>query len=401
MKYIDVLVPNLPESVSNAQVICWHKKVGDNIKRGEILAEIETDKVILEVPSPIEGTLSAIKLNVGSSVVSTQVLATIDQKSLKNKSSESFLVKNKNENSIYLEPSPSIRKLMKANKVDISTFNKKYGKEQKITRENIIDLIEEKKLREEIQEEVRLEPELKKIDNERNHRTIERIKMTSLRKKISERLLFSQKSTVTSTTFNEVNMEHVLHLKEKYSNCFLKKYKVKLGLMSFFVKAVVESLKLFPDINASIDENDIVYYKYCDISIAVSTERGLMVPVLRNAENMDMYEIERKIKDFVVRGNTGKLSISDLTGGNITISNGGVFGSLMSTPIINPPQTAILGIHTIKKRVMVVEEKIVILPMMYIALSYDHRLIDGKMSIQFLLRVKEILEDFSRILLKI
>jgi len=399
MNDVDILAPEFPESVSNAQIISWHKNVGEHVKQDDILLDIETDKVILEVPALIDGILTSIITKSGEIIFSKQILGKIALQK-KEKVKNVFIEKDK---SIIkkkeLEASPSVRKLINQHNVDYTSIIPT-GKKGRLNRDDVLNIIKKDKVESDLNY---IEVEEKNVKNQQNFkkRNVERIKMSPLRMKMSERLLFSQRNMVTSTTFNEVNMKSILKLRENYKYKFEEKHKTKLGLTSFFIRAVVESLKLFPVINSSIDKDDIIYYKYIDISVAIATKRGLITPVLKNVEEMSIVDIEKKIKNFIVKGNIGKLSIDDLTGGNFTVSNGGVFGSLMSIPIINPPQTAILGMHNIIKRAMVIKDSIVILPMMYISLSYDHRIIDGKTSIQFLSRLKEILEDFSRILLHV
>ncbi|CAL4043049.1 Dihydrolipoyllysine-residue succinyltransferase component of 2-oxoglutarate dehydrogenase complex [Buchnera aphidicola (Anoecia corni)] len=399
MNEVDILAPEFPESVSNAQIISWHKNIREYVKRDDVLLDIETDKVILEVPALTDGILTSIIMKPGEVVYSKQILGKI---TLQKEEKLKKIVKEKNESvkkEKELEASPSVRKLIKQHGID-HTLIIATGKKGRLNRDDVLNIIKKDKVENSINC-IRGEEENIKNKQSYEKRRAERIKMSPLKMKMSERLLFSQRNMVTSTTFNEVNMKNILNLREKYKYEFEEKHKTKLGLTSFFIKAVAESLKSFPVINSSIDQDSIIYYKYVDISVAVATKRGLITPVLKNVEEMSIVDIEKKIKNFILKGNTGKLSINDLTGGNFTISNGGVFGSLMSIPIINPPQTAILGMHNVIKRAMVVENSIIILPMMYISLSYDHRIIDGKTSIQFLSRLKEILEDFSRILLHV
>ncbi|QCI19362.1 dihydrolipoyllysine-residue succinyltransferase [Buchnera aphidicola] len=399
MNEVDILAPEFPESVSNAQIISWHRNIGEHVKRDDILLDIETDKVILEVPALIDGILTAIIIKAGEIIFSKQILGKITLQ--KEENLKKIVVEKKKSliNKTELEASPSVRKLIKQHSID-HTLIVATGKKGRLNRDDVLNIIKKDKVENSLNY---IKEKEKNVENQQNYkeRKVERIKISPLRMKMSERLLFSQRNMVTSTTFNEVNMKSILSLRKKYKHKFEEKHKIKLGLTSFFVKAVSESLKLFPEINSSIDRDDIIYYKYIDISVAIATKRGLITPVLKNVEEMSIVDIEKKIKDFILKGNIGKLSIDDLTGGNFTISNGGIFGSLMSIPIINPPQTAILGMHNIIKRVMVVKDSIVILPMMYMSLSYDHRIIDGKTSIQFLSRLKEILEDFSRILLHV
>lgn len=402
--FIDIHAPELPESVINATIINWYKKEGDSITSNEILADIETDKIVLEVTSPAQGIIHSILKHKGSKICSKERIGiilnqqiTLDTK--KNQLDINPIQQDKKINSICIQKkflSPKLRRLSKSNNL-ISSYINKYDYTKLDIHANILKNDHQMKQNNLMTSQVN---NVNK-ENECFKRNQTRIPMSSMRKKISERLLESQKNMAMLTTFNEVNMQSIIKLRQKYKKMFEKKYKVKLGFMSFFVKAVSSALKFFPEINASIDNEDIIQYDYFDISIAISTSRGLITPVLKNVDSMRMSEIELKIKEFAIQGDTGKLQIEDLIGGNITISNGGIFGSLLSTPIINPPQSTILGMHTIKKRTMVINDNIQILPMMYLALSYDHRLIDGKQAVSFLIRIKENLEDVSRILLEI
>ncbi|XBC38478.1 MAG: dihydrolipoyllysine-residue succinyltransferase [Buchnera aphidicola (Melaphis rhois)] len=406
MNIVNILVPNLPESVTEATIISWFKKPGDFLKENDTLVEIETDKVVLEIPSPFDGTLKNIIVQTGQKVTSGQIIGELIPSPKKNNVSTHYQ-KSKNEifeNNTIFNPSvkhftPMIRRL-------ISTYNLKNvhiqgtGTKGRITREDVMQYVN-KNIKNTDINSIHDHKNRQEIKNNDRNRKIERVKMTSLRKKIAERLLEAKNNSASLTTFNEVNMEPILNLRREYGKLFEKKYNVKLGLMSFYVKAVIEALKAFPEINATIDQDDIIYYKYFDINIAISTPRGLIAPVLKNADLMSMSEIEQEIKILATQGRNSKLTIDQLRGGNFTITNGGIFGSLFSTPLINPPQSAILGMHTIKERPMVVKGCIKILPMMYLALTYDHRLIDGKESVGFLMRIKELLEDFNRIILNI
>jgi len=403
----DIKAPELPESIIDATVITWHKKEGDYVKCNDILVDIETDKIILEIPSPAEGIVKSIIKKKGSKVLSKEVLGKIlnikkeFNEKVKNFNKQNFVKKDSVINFDNIQKnflSPSLRRLSKINTSECSNIkpikpiNKKIYKDTNDFQEKMV-----------YQKTNSLISNLKDSPNKKEiyNRINTRIPMSHIRKKISERLLASQKNMAMLTTFNEVNMKPIMKFRKKYNKAFKKKYGIKLGFMPFFVKSVIDALKKFPEINASIDNNDIIRYNYFDVSIAVSTNKGLITPVLKNADLMNISEIEKKIQEFSIKGNTGKLTIDELIGGNITISNGGVFGSLMSTPIINPPQSTILGMHIIKKRPMVIDEEIKILPMMYLALSYDHRLIDGKEAVGFLIRIKDVLEDFSRVLLDI
>lgn len=388
MKKIDILVPDLPESINDATVIKWYKKIGDTVNSDDNIVDIETDKVMLEISSPCNGILNSIFKEEGKIVKPQQILGEIKKCDIK---------KDDLSNDLILEKK---NLLLKKNKNLISEKEKSkmaFAEKNKYLTPSIRRLIK-------IDLKNTFTPTLIEKENKSNNlnnKFEKRIKMSRLRQKIAERLLYSKNNTAMLTTFNEVNMKPIIVLRKKYSKIFEKEHGVRIGFMSFFVKAVVQALKKFPEINASIDEKDIIYYKNFDISIAISTPRGLITPVLRNAEIMTIPQIEKQIKEFSIKGAENKIDIKELIGGNFTITNGGIFGSLMSTPIINPPQTAILGMHAIQDRVMVVNGEITILPMMYLALSYDHRLVDGKEAVSFLVTVKNILEDFNRILIDI
>ncbi|CAL4326364.1 dihydrolipoyllysine-residue succinyltransferase [Buchnera aphidicola] len=395
MKKINIIVPDLPESISDATIVKWYKKIGDIVYCDDNIVDIETDKVMLEVSSPCDGELESILEESGKIVKSRQIIGYINHLDYvkKNITNNTIIEKKEDqlhEKNLITHYTPSTRRLMKINKINNDLQNIKTKSEIKNNHEKIT----EKKLNTNIANK-------NTIDLSENNNCQTRVTMSRLRQRIAERLLYSIQNTAMLTTFNEVNMKPIILLRKKYGEDFEKKHGIRIGFMSFFVKAVIQSLKKFPEINASIDQKDIIYYKNFDISIAISTPRGLITPVLRNAETMTMSEIEKKIKEFSIKGCENKIDIKDLTGGNFTITNGGIFGSLMSTPIINPPQTAILGMHTIQDRPMVINGKIKILPMMYLALSYDHRLIDGKESVGFLVSIKNILEDFTRILINI
>ncbi|QCI26766.1 dihydrolipoyllysine-residue succinyltransferase [Buchnera aphidicola (Thelaxes californica)] len=403
-KKIEIYSPVLPESVINATVSTWYKKVGDKIKYNDILLDLETDKVILEIPAPQDGILYKIIKPAGATVVSKDILGLLNVET--NTIHDVALIRHQkhkkieNNQVLTLSITPSARRLI--NTYDISIKNlRKICKDKKIT-----SAIVEKYIRNQLNSKQNISfKNCNQINipqqNLKNDKKTQRIPMSPMRQSICERLLQSKNSTVMLTTFQEINMQHIIQLREKYQNDFQEKNLVKLGFMSFYVKAITECLKQFPEINASIEGKDIIYYKYFDISIAVSTKKGLITPILKNTDNLSMSEIEKKIKSFVIKANEGKLKIEELIGGNFTISNGGVFGSLFSTPIINPPQSAILGIHTIKKRPVVINNMIKIMPMMYAALTYDHRIVDGKEAISFLKMFKNILEDYSRISLNI
>ncbi|KGQ42057.1 2-oxoglutarate dehydrogenase complex dihydrolipoyllysine-residue succinyltransferase [Gallibacterium anatis] len=398
----EIVVPDLPESVADATVATWHKKAGEFVKRDEVLVEIETDKVVLEVPAPIDGVLDAIVEEEGATVVSKQILGKL--RAVKEGEETSASV-NKTEptpsdrQQAAIEPestndalSPAVRRLLAENDLDPSKI-KGSGVGGRLTREDV-----EAYLASASKAPAAAAAEPTPVLAARSEK---RVPMTRLRKRIAERLLEAKNSTAMLTTFNELDMTPIKKLRKQYGEQFEKKHGVRLGFMSFYVKAVVEALKRYPEINASLDGDDIVYHNYFDISIAVSTPRGLVTPVLRDCDQLSMAEIEKQIKSLAEKGRDGKLTVEDLTGGNFTITNGGVFGSLMSTPIINPPQSAILGMHAIKDRPVAVNGQVEIRPMMYLALSYDHRLVDGRESVGFLVTIKELLEDPTRILLEI
>ena len=402
---IEVKVPNLPESVADATIATWHKKVGDIVTRDENILDLETDKVVLEVPAPADGVLEAILCIEGTTVRSGDVLARIAAGSAKvvpDVASASDKPLSAHEDNAT---SPVVRRLLAEHDVQPSQI-KGSGKEGRITKEDVVAFIASS--RNKANESPMKQGEA--VSSSRaaaapvvssSGREERRVPMSRLRAKVAERLLQAQHQAAMLTTFNEVNLKAVMDLRAQYKDSFEKKHGVKLGFMSFFTKAVVESLKRFPSVNASIDGQDIVYHGYYDIGVAVSTERGLVVPVIRDADQLSMAGIEQVIGDSAARARLGKLSIEEMQGGTFTITNGGVFGSLLATPIINPPQTGILGMHKIEDRPVVEKGAIVIRPMMYLALSYDHRLIDGKESVQFLVSVKELLEDPARLLLNI
>lgn len=405
MSSVDILTPVLPESVADATVATWHKKVGDSVQRDEVLVEIETDKVVLEVPASADGVLEAINENEGATVTSSQLLGRISLASEagtvtkeKIQQSESTPAE-RHSAAITTEDSttndnlsPSVRRLLAENNIDVEKV-KGTGVGGRITREDIDNYLKKQN------------SQVHQTGTDSSvalaNRSEKRVPMTRLRKRVAERLLEAKNSTAMLTTFNEVDMSPIMQLRKNYGEKFEKRNGVRLGFMSFYIKAVVEALKRYPEMNASIDGEDIVYHNYFDISIAVSTPRGLVTPVLKDCDQLSMGEIENQIKLLAEKGKEGKLTVEDLTGGNFTITNGGVFGSLMSTPIINPPQSAILGMHAIKDRPVAVDGEVLIRPMMYLALSYDHRLIDGRESVGFLVTIKELLEDPTRILLEI
>ena len=374
----EIKVPVLPESITEATVAAWHKKPGDYVELDDVIVEIETDKVVLEVPAEEAGVLSEITAEEGETVSEQQVLGLIDDEA-DSKDEQSKETQDQSEEKVE-ESSP-----IQNNEPEVIQENT--AKEQDNTPDN----------REVVTEPTPAPSNSKPIGN----RMEERVPMTRIRKTIANKLHSATQNTAMLTTFNEVDMTEILSMRASYKEAFEKKYSVKLGFMSFFVKAAVESLKKFPTVNAYIDGEDIVYHAYCDVSVAVSSDRGLVVPVLRDAHKMGMHDIEKGIVDFAVRAQDGTLGIEEMSGGTFTISNGGVFGSLMSTPILNSPQSAILGMHKTQDRPVAVNGEVVIRPMMYLALSYDHRIIDGKEAVQFLISIKEALEDPARLLLKV
>lgn len=392
---IEVKVPMLPESVADATVSTWHKKVGDAVSRDENLVDLETDKVMLEVPAPSDGILKEIRMPAGDTVQANQVIAIIEAGAAKTEpkqeaQAEKATPVTASTSASSVDLSPSVRRVVSEHDVDVSTV-KGTGKGGRITKENVMATLDKSSSAASSAAVV--------LDN--GARAEKRVPMTRIRARIAERLLEVSQNTAMLTTFNEVNLQNVMDLRNKYKEKFEKSHNARLGFMSFFVKAAVEALKRFPAVNASIDGNDIVYHGYFDIGVAVSTERGLVVPVLRNADQMSMAAIESGIADYAAKARNGKLTMDEMQGGTFTITNGGVFGSLLSTPILNSPQSAILGMHKIDQRPVVENGQIVIRPMMYIAMSYDHRIIDGKDSVSFLVTIKELLEDPARMLLEI
>ncbi|MDY4480015.1 MAG: 2-oxoglutarate dehydrogenase complex dihydrolipoyllysine-residue succinyltransferase [[Pasteurella] aerogenes] len=405
MSDFEIITPDLPESVADATVVTWHKQVGDTVKRDDILVEIETDKVVLEVPAIADGVLESIVEPEGATVVSKQLLGKVSAQAVAGavtkesvQTTESTPAERHSAALTSDEPnsdsvSPGVRRLLAEHDLNAEEI-KGTGVGGRITREDVERVLAQKSAK-------AAAPAQPKVEMNLGHREEKRVPMTRLRKRIAERLLEAKNNTAMLTTFNEVDMQPIMSLRKQYGEKFEKQHGVRLGFMSFYIKAVVEALKRYPEVNASIDGDDIVYHNYFDVSIAVSTPRGLVTPVLRNCDTLSMAEIEKEIKALAEKGRDGKLTVEDLTGGNFTITNGGVFGSLMSTPIINPPQSAILGMHAIKDRPVAVNGQVVIRSMMYLALSYDHRLIDGRESVGFLVTIKELLEDPTRLLLEI
>lgn len=402
----EVKVPVLPESVEDAIVSTWHKKPGEAVSRDENLVDLETDKVVLEVPSPVDGVLAEIRVEEGTTVNSGEVLAVLEEGAAASSAEDSGEASKEESEASAAESgetaseapedkpapeasesnsgksesgksglSPSARRLAEEEKVDPGQVPGT-GRGGRVTKGDVIQFLKGS-----------------------GSRTEERVKMTRLRSRVAERLKEAQNTAAILTSFNEVDLKAVMDLRRKHQEEFTEKHGVKLGFMSFFVKACCDALRKYPVVNASVDGDEIIYHGYQDVGIAVSTERGLMVPILRNAESMGLAEIESAIRHYAGQARDGKIALEDLQGGTFTITNGGVFGSLLSTPLINPPQSAILGMHNIQERPVVVDGEIVVRPMMYIALSYDHRIIDGREAVLFLVAIKEALEDPSRLLL--
>lgn len=396
---IEIKVPALPESVADATVAKWHKKAGDTVKRDETLIELETDKVMLEVPAPQDGVLEKILQPEGSNVTAKEILGVISQATgatpQKSTEAETTSAPSKmvaaSPTSEKTDVSPAVRRLVTEHELDINKISGT-GKAGRITPEDVKTHINKPREQQPAAAESMMNP----MAGERPEK---RVPMSRLRARIAERLVEAQHNAAMLTTFNEVNMQPVMDLRARYKDVFEKQHHTKLGFMPFFVKAAVEALKRFPVVNASIDGQDIVYHGYYDVGIAVSTTRGLVVPVLRDADSLSMVDIEKSISTAAEKARDGKLTIEEMTGGTFTITNGGIFGSMLSTPIINAPQCAILGMHNIVKRPVVENDQIVIRPIMYLAMSYDHRIIDGRESVSFLLTIKQLLEDPARLVL--
>ena len=403
---IEIKVPQLPESVADATLVTWHKQVGQAVTRDENLADLETDKVVLEVPAPVTGVLKELRIVAGTSVTSGQVLAVLEEGGAATapakaaaaaapaagKAAAVATPAAANDNG---KLAPSVRRMVEEKQLDPSKIPAT-GRDGRITKGDVVDYLDKPA--------AKAAPAAAKAPAPATvgaGRQDQRVPMTRLRARIAERLLEAQHTQAQLTTFNEIDLKAVMDLRAKYKDGFEKKHGVKLGFMSFFVKAAVEALKKFPTVNASIEGNDIVYHEYYDIGVAVSTEKGLMVPVLRDVDLQGYADIEKNIGSFAVKAREGKITIEELTGGTFSITNGGTFGSLLSTPIVNMPQSAILGMHATKERPMVVNGQIEIRPMMYVALSYDHRIIDGREAVLSLVAMKEALEDPARLLFDI
>ncbi|SFQ80317.1 2-oxoglutarate dehydrogenase E2 component [Halopseudomonas formosensis] len=407
---IEIKAPTFPESVADGTVATWHKQPGDAVKRDELLVDIETDKVVLEVLAEADGVLAEIIKGEGETVLSAELLGTLNAGATAAPKAEAAAAPAAAPAAAAQADSaeepllnPAARKLAEENGLDPAQI-KGTGKGGRVTKEDVLNAIEAKKAAPAAAPAAKpaAAPSAPSVVLGEGDRIEKRVPMTRLRARIAERLVDAQSSMAMLTTYNEVNMKPIMDLRKKYKDLFEKKHNgVRLGFMSFFVKAATEALKRFPEVNASIDGKDIVYHGYQDIGVAVSSDRGLVVPVLRNTEFMNLAQIEGTIAEFGRKARDGKLSMEEMTGGTFTISNGGVFGSLLSSPIVNPPQAAILGMHKIQERPMAVDGQVVILPMMYLALSYDHRLIDGKEAVSFLVAIKDLLEDPARMLLDI
>lgn len=389
---IEIKAPTFPESIADGTVATWHKQPGEAVKRDELIVDVETDKVVLEIVAPADGVIKEIIKNEGDTVLSEEVLAIFVEGAVAEAAAPAAApvasaasVAGSSETLV----NPAARKMADEkgiNPADVAAT----GKGGRVTKEDVINHLN-----------APAAPAAPALNIPVGERIEKRVPMTRLRATIAKRLVEAQQNAAMLTTYNEVNMKPVMDLRAKYKDQFEKVHGVKLGFMSFFVKAATEALKRFPAVNASIDGNDMVYHGYQDIGVAVSTDRGLVVPILRDTDAMGLADIESGIADYAKRGRDGKLGIADMQGGTFTITNGGIFGSLMSTPILNAPQTAILGMHKIQDRPMAVNGQVVIQPMMYLALSYDHRMIDGKEAVQFLVAIKDLLEDPARLLLDI
>jgi 2-oxoglutarate dehydrogenase E2 component (dihydrolipoamide succinyltransferase) len=426
---IEVRVPQLPESVADATLVSWHKKPGDAVVRDENLVDLETDKVVLEVPAPVAGVLKEIKLTDGTTVTSGQVLAVIEEgaAAIPGASAPAIMAASSGATAAATDSvaardsvakqtakpesaggklSPAAKRVAEENKVDPKTVAGS-GRDGRVSKSDVVNYLSTKEAAAASPPAAAPSPQPKSpaqfvpTPSARGSRTEQRVPMTRLRARIAERMVQAQATQALLTSFNEVDLRAVNELRARYKDQFEKQYSVKLGFMSFFAKACVEALKKFPAVNASVEGNDIVYHEYFDIGVAVSTDRGLIVPVLRDADQLSFADIEKSIANFASRARAGTITIEELTGGTFTITNGGVFGSLLSTPIVNSPQSAILGMHKVQDRPVVIEGQVVVRPMMYIALTYDHRIIDGREAVQFLVTVKQCLEDPARMVLHI
>ena len=390
---IEIKAPTFPESVADGTVATWHKQPGEACSADDLIVDIETDKVVLEVVAPADGVIASIIAGEGDIVLSDQVIGTFETGAAASQApaAEAEAAASASEDKV----GPAARKLIEANGLDASAI-KGTGKNGGVTKEDVQNFMNSAPAKPTAPAAAVPAPIAAP-----GERVEKRVPMTRLRATIAKRLVEAQQTAAMLTTYNEVNMGPIMELRKQYKDLFEKTHDTRLGFMGFFVKAATEALKRFPAVNASIDGNDMVFHGYQDIGVAVSTDRGLMVPVLRDTDSMGLAKIESSIREYGMKGRDGKLGMDDMVGGTFTITNGGVFGSLLSTPILNPPQTAILGMHKIQERPMAVNGQVVIQPMMYLALSYDHRMCDGKEAVQFLVAIKDLLEDPTRILLDI
>jgi len=403
---IEIKVPPLPESVSDAMLVAWHKNVGESVSRDENLVDLETDKVVLEVPAPASGTIAKIVVDNGATVEAGDVLAILEEGEVsvdepvaaRAAPAEKVVETAAKKSSGPIKTSPAVRRLLDEHDLDV-TMVSGTGKDGRITKSDVMSFLKSDDSANVTPGDQ--QPAVTDSVEVGLERTEQRVPMTRLRARIAERLVDAQRTAAMLTTFNEVDLTEVMTLRKKYRESFEKKHDVRLGFMSFFAKAAVEALKLYPVVNASVEGTDIIYHNYFDIGIAVSSERGLMVPVIRDVDQMSFADFETALNDVAAKAQAGTIGMEDLTGGTFTITNGGIFGSMMSTPILNQPQSAILGMHSIQQRPMVVDGDIVARPMMYLALTYDHRIVDGKEAVQFLVSIKDQLEDPARLLLQV
>lgn len=395
---IEVRVPTLPESVADATITTWYKQPGDTVTRDEKLLDLETDKVVLEVPAPAEGILGEHHFAEGATVTASDLLTTIEEGGAA--ATPKATTEAKAPETAEPTLTPAVRRLIKENDLDPKLIPGS-GKDGRILKSDVLSYLEAQAEPQAAPTATTEAPPSQAAPSASSERPEQRVPMTRLRARIAERLLQAQQQAAILTTFNEVNLQAVMDLRKRHQEQFEKAHGVRLGLMSFFVKAATEALKKFPMVNASVDGNDIVYHGYFDIGIAVGSSRGLVVPILRDTDRLSFADIEKTIREFGQKAEAGNLELEELTGGTFTISNGGIYGSMLSTPILNPPQSAILGMHNIQQRPIAENDEIVIRPMMYLALSYDHRIIDGREAVQFLLNIKQNLEDPARLMLEL
>ncbi len=414
---LEIRVPQLPESVSDATIAAWLKKAGDPVRAEEPLLELETDKVVLEVPAPEDGILSEIRVEQGATVQENDVIAVLTPATQSTQETQDSTVQQEPEPAIesdsseqaevdkHAQPvaSPAVRKAMHENDVKPEEVHAS-GEKGRILKQDVEEVVARREHQQEASqsESIKYTGQTKSVaDLISTERPERRVPMSRLRQRVAERLVDAQHTAAILTTFNEVDLSDLVRLRKTYQERFQHAHGIKLGFMSFFVKAATEALKRFPEVNARIDGTDIIYHGYYDIGVAVSTDRGLVVPIIRDTDQLGHADIEKAIADYASRAREGKLEMDELMGGTFSISNGGVFGSMLSTPILNPPQSAILGMHKIEKRAVVRNDEIVIRPMMYLALSYDHRIIDGKTAVSFLVKIKDLLEDPASLLLEL